>query len=340
MRLSLISVVAMVGAACGPSGAGAPGPSTPAGDPVENTVVAPNPDEAGTPPGRYAIVPGGEPTWDDDGRMVSPAFDALRASAAAPRGDDATRIRALLERLENDEDAMPPEGDPITVDLDADGAIDLLLMQHTFFGPSSGYSVYTSSDDGFRLEFAYPGMFVTNERAGDYVVLRYEVMILAEGEPVIQHALFYSTEAKRWVEGTALYYASQTQLPDAIADEPQSFELATAGTLRTAPTVDDTPIERDEYGEPILPEGQYEFPGTFTLRGNAVATYDAGARGVVVAERGSWAFVAMRPDSKATANSLVHGMDITYDEATDTTGSEPQRSASFCGWIETSALRR
>ena len=342
MRRAL-TVMGLVFAACGPT-AGTNRAQDP-GDGIANAVDPP-PVNDDRPSGEYRFIQAPPPNYEDE--VSDPIAKQLFARRATPSAVDARLIATATHYDENDENMVPPEGDPIPLDLDGDGDVDMVVVSYVFFGPSMGWGVYVRRDDRFEMLFSYPGVFSSYQTEGDYIAIRYEVMILAGGEPIIQQGLFYSLSRKQWVVGPSLYRAAQTEIPENV-DAPRPFELAGSAVARTEPTIDDTPIVRDEYGDPVThvmefgdkagAHEDYEETSA-TLYGNAIAVFEPGAAGVVLAERGQWAFVAFHPDPPPREVSLHHGIDYTYDAETDTSGSDPQMPPSYCGWIETGALRR
>jgi hypothetical protein len=213
------------------------------------------------------------------------------------------------------------------LDVDGDHRVDLALVEQTFYGPSQGFAIFVRDPDGFRLAFADPGTFVGFEPVGDHVVLRFEIEVLAGGEPRVIRALDYAPRRRAWTAEPTSFVALQGDVP--VIVPAGDLQLAAATHLRLAPIIDDT----------ATPPGDDDFEKTKTLRGNVLADYGAGARGVVLAARGDWLFVALAADPAPTQTSLQHGLFMQDDEASGAVVSSLPRGTFYCGWIPRRATR-
>jgi hypothetical protein len=275
-------------------------------------------NSAGAPPADatvFALLP---PHGDDKALAameikVAPAEAAL-ALAAVP-ADNRTNI----------EDGELPH----YYDLDGDGRFDLFLYPQVYFGPSSGHMVFIRDGRGLRQAFGVPGDW-TIVKDGGQVLLSFNVMIIDESfESAFTHALRFRDHA--WTILPSTFRAIRGTAP-AAASMARAFTLAAATTLRAAPAIDDTP--------PPPAEGDYQSPRT-TLRGNALADYAPGARGVALAEQGDWLFVGFDPKTRPKTTSMQHGMAETDVAMPDDFDSPAYKAAQaslrspvwLVGWV-------
>lgn len=225
---------------------------------------------------------------------------------------------------------------PHYYDLDGDGRFDLYLYPQVFFGPSSGFIVFIRDAAGLRLAFGDPGEW-TIAKDAEHVLLSFDVMIIDESfESAYAHALEYRLAEHRWSVLPSTFRALGEQAPPA-ASMAKGVTLAAATTLRAAPVVDDTPlVASDDGGDP---------PRT-RLRGNALADYAPGARGVALAEQGDWLYVGFDPAVRPAATSMQHGMADTDVELPEDSESPAYKAAQqslrspvwLLGWVPKSAV--
>jgi len=254
--------------------------------------------------------------------VASPADRAALAAAVAAMPED-----SRIELRDDDGD-----GHPHFIDVDRDHRADLALVDNTFYGPSAGYHVFVRDGARYADAFADPGTFIGFEPVGDHVVLRFGVEILAGGEARVVRALDYDRARDEWPAAPTAFVGAQTEVPP--IDPGATVTLAGATAVRTAPAIDD--------GAPAAPtpsDDGDDYAHSTVLRGNVVADYPAGARGLVLGARGDWLFVAMPAEPPPSAVSLRHGMFERYDQAADTMRSAPPPGATYCGWIPRASTR-
>jgi hypothetical protein len=270
----------------------------------------------------WALLPHGDGKALDALEINPTAADAALALAAVPEDS----------RSNTEEGASPHY-----YDVDGDGRFDLFLYPQVYFGPSSGFEVYIRDAAGLRLAFGVPGDW-TAVKDAEHLLLSYDVMIIDDStESSYTHALEYRLADHAWTVLPSTFRAASGK-PPAAASMAKHFTLSTATSLRSAPSVDDAPPPPSEDGG--------ETPST-TLRGNALADYPAGARGLALAEQGEWIYVGFDPATRPTATSMQHGMADTDVELPDDIDSPAYKAAQhslrspawLLGWVAKSAVK-
>jgi hypothetical protein len=263
------------------------------------------------------------------------ANDRLLAARAVPTAAD----RRALARV------IAPDGGPLLaglhdaagsadasagavhwLDADRDGVVDLALVD-AFYDASPGYLVLVREDRRFRRAWSAPGRFIGFEPSGDHVVLRFEVAVVSGGDPRVIRTLDRDPTTRAWHLGPASYLAVQGVVPPIESCGP--IEITTETALRLAPRLDDASLAKRR--------GEFEgFDETATLRGDVVADYPAGARGVALAERGEWLFVALAAEPVPVATSLRH--DLFARSSGNGDVSMPPPHTFYCGWVPRRAV--
>ncbi|MBX3154806.1 MAG: hypothetical protein KF773_02315 [Deltaproteobacteria bacterium] len=206
------------------------------------------------------------------------------------------------EKREDGEPAEPGDDKRRAYDLDGDGVVDLKLVSRVMYGPSQGWEVSIRRGKEYAQVFATSGGWGDERDDGSHVLLRYATSILAPGEAEFSTLLRYDRATKSWGAPVKAYMAQQTKAP-AIKAPYAPFTTAVVAELRATPEVDDAPAKNPD----DLEDGG--FSTTATLRGNLLATYNAGARGLVLAAQGEWRYVAFDPATPPKESSLAHGMN-------------------------------
>jgi hypothetical protein len=259
------------------------------------------------------------------------------------RSPDAPATRRLDRKLKEHKGAPDPTDDvsAITrhvkkvdtrkadyVDLDGDARADLAFSEGVFFGPSVGFTVFVRRGTRFEQVVNAPGNFSSHAVLDHLVILRFSWDILDPVEPQVTDTLVFDTKTKEW-RLWHTYVASSTDVPKAYGT-PRPFRFAAEAPLRAQATVDDTVVPEDaDY------EMQEKYGGM--VRGNVVAEYIAGAKGMILAEKPGWLFVAMI-DAPASSK-LQHGYDQVYDEENETETKWPNGAPIFFGWVASAAAQ-
>jgi hypothetical protein len=218
-------------------------------------------------------------------------------------------------------------------DFDADGTVDLVAFPEIMFGPSNGFVVYVRDGAKARHILSTSGDWAAAVQTAYAVAVRFEANVLAPGEARFSQTLVYERASKSWRPVIKSYAAVQGKTPEPKLLTP--FVTAGPATLRATPSVDDRPSHRDE-----------DMDRSAVLRGNALATYAAGARGVVLAEEGEWRYVAFDPATRPGATSLHHGMDHEPEQPSELEAPPVEPAANqlttktwLCGWVRATEIR-
>jgi hypothetical protein len=250
------------------------------------------------------------------------------------------RAQRLLETLSPDDRSGDSEmagddGDDsprvTAYDLDRNGTVDLVAIPRVMYGPSNGWVVYAANGGELELVFSISGGWADARVEAGAVSLRFEANLLAPGEARFSTMLRFANG--RWDRPVKSYVAAQGKVP---AARPPYARFSTKGpaTLRATPAIRDEP-QSDE-------ASNYE--QTSTLRGNVLAIYAAGARGLVLASQGDWHYVGFDPATRPKETSLSHGMDpeeVATDVETYADREAPTQqvsSAWLCGWVRAAEL--
>jgi hypothetical protein len=252
------------------------------------------------------------------------------AMVLAPR---AGNVAALSKYITKSEKAGDPLGGeepaPVntTYDFDGDKIDDLTSVGEIMYGPSQGWNVSTRTGTKLEPVFGISGDWADAGELGSVIAMRFQANTLAPGEARFSLLVRYDRTKREFLPIVKAYVASQTEVP-VVAPPFTAFTTTGAATLRAMPVVDDTPIDPDKQSEE-------EWNRSATLRGNVVATYGANARGLVLASKGEWRYVAFDFATRPDATSLAHGMD-----AGDGGGEHKLASdAWLCGWIKATEIR-
>lgn len=236
----------------------------------------------------------------------------------------AAKASALIASLGPDVHRGDEGGTTKAYDFDADGTPDMVAFSEVMFGPSDGWNVFVRKGAALEQAFGISGAWADARDGGPSVAVRFQANVLAPGEARFSATLRYDRATKAWAPELKAYGATKGKLPAAgTALGLTPFTTAGTAVLRSDPVVNDTPRPSDESG---VPEEDYE--KTMTLRGNVLASYAAGAKGVVVATEGEWKYVAFDPSVAPKETSLHHGMD-----------EGGLGSAWLCGWVKAAEIR-
>jgi hypothetical protein len=212
-------------------------------------------------------------------------------------------------------------------DFDRDGVDDLTSTGQVMYGPSQGWVVELRDGTKLAEAFAMSGEWADASEIGDEIAIRFQSYTLAPGEARYSVLVRYDRKARAFRPLVKAYVASQTTVP-VVRGPFATFHTSGAATLRATPAIDDTPA-------PSSDESEDSWNRTTTLRGNVVATYQANARGLVLAADGEWRYVAFDFATRPEQTSLGHGQDVTG-------GHEPNKLTSdawLCGWIRASEIQ-
>lgn len=224
------------------------------------------------------------------------------------------------DRLENLKEPFLPEVDKIflSLDFDKDGYVDLFLMPAVYFGPSIGYACYGYQNGKIQHFFDKGGFVVNFEKRENLLVFQYEVIKIEATEPLVLETIVFDLTLKKLRYDSKLYYAEEGEIPE--LGKLKEFELKKPSVLRTSPKVDDSPQ---------VEAPSYELDKTRTLRGNVIAEYPLASKGILLAKKGKYAFVAFYPESVFLGSSLEHGMENVKSFES----YEPIIKPYHCGWI-------
>lgn len=238
----------------------------------------------------------------------------------APTAGHGVLARFLVKAQSDPEPAADEDlgdGKRRAYDLDGDGTVDLLAVSQVMYGPSQGWVVSTREGTQLEERFAISGGWADEREDAGAVALRFEANILAPGEARYSILLRYDRAAQRWDAPVRAYVAQETT-PPATRGPYTRFTTPGPATLRATPAVDDSPAKN-------LDELEDGFSHTQMLSGNVVARMPAGARGLVLATRGEWSYVAFDPAVAPVKSSLAHGM-------------AGEGAGWLCGWTRSSEL--
>src|SRR5689334_12048966 len=176
---------------------------------------------------------------------------------------------------------------PAAYDLDRDGSVDLVVLpmsQRRLGNDYSGWFVATLTDGTLGLPFMNMGMWADVRVAKGTATLRFLQAFPAGGIPIVSSTFHFANHT--WARPVRSQIAVQTQIPE-VKPPYARFTVSASATLRTAPVVDDASDH--------MPDIDF----SETLRGNVIATYPAGAHGLVLARHGEFRYVGFDPESRA-----------------------------------------
>ncbi len=269
-----------------------------------------------------------------DPSQKSQLISQINAEIAS--SSDQFKIRSLQHSLEAVQSGNPIEiydgggHYPMRIlDVNQDGIADMILFVRVYFGPTPGYYMYALQDGKYQYLLDNSGDFMEILTNPEGMVFRYEIRVIDQAEPVIMENIVFNAKQKTFSLGPKLYYPSQIQIPKSF-QEPVASQLLARSELRSAPLVDDTTKNPEEYSIEAR---------TRCLRGNVVADLGLPSKVMVLAEEGDWALVAVSPEANIQETSMRHGMDDFH--RVDGEYKTGRKTAPYlCGWIPQKDLKK
>lgn len=207
---------------------------------------------------------------------------------------------------------------PLLFDFDKDGRWDLLLVQGTYFGPSSGFQFYANTQNGLEFICENAGDILEIKKTAQNIIFYYYIPIMDIGESQVLYIINLQYTQQKFLF-KKVYYAQQSTLPKKLDSRLKKIKLKHKTALRLSPEIKNEGLWKD------IEENEESYLLSKFIQGNIIAYYEAKAEFIVLAEKGSWLFVAFLPEYEPSKTSLSHGME---------NWKTTQLNAYVCGWIE------
>jgi hypothetical protein len=329
MRIRTVALLAL--AACNGGSASAPSSAAMAGSAASTSASSDSAAPGSAAPGSAAPSPSIPP-------VPLPAAAAAGldlATAFAPGPGDLSaleglrvpikRASALIRAAGFDEQARVNEFQvAVGYDVDRDGKVDLVQIPQARAMQRVDWLIAVPEGGKLRELFTVTGNWDDIRVGRGTATLRFRATMTLGEEPRISWTLHRANGA--WAPPIKSYMAVQTKIPR-LQLPFRSFEARARATLRAAPAVDDSrepaPAAPNDQARPGWPDEP-----TAMLRGNAFATYAAGARGLVLASEGAWRYVALEPAARR--------LELPF-EPVGAQDASPD-GAWFCGWVAANEL--